>query len=147
VYISKSNLTHELVYASGIFGIHLLRRDQWELIWQLGFQSARQVDKLAAVGYRIGVTGCPMLEDCLSAYECRVSNAMDAGAATFFLGDVVSVSAELPGEVMTGDYFRTNMPPDRKQQYEARLLEAQAYLEPLAHHIDRRRWPGPSAPP
>ena len=147
VYISKSNVTHELVYASGVFGIHLLRRDQWELIWHLGFQSARQVDKLATLRYQPGQTGCPMLEDCFSAYECRVSNAMDAGAATFFLGDVVAVSTEQPGEVMTSDYFRTNMPLDRKQQYEARLLEAQSYLEPLARQIDRRRWPGPSAPP
>jgi flavin reductase (DIM6/NTAB) family NADH-FMN oxidoreductase RutF len=147
VYISKPNYTHDLIYASGIFAIHLLRTDQWDLIWQLGLQSGRQIDKLADLVYRTGETGCPLLQDCLGAYECRVVNAMDAGASTFFLGDVVSVVHGRPGDVMTSEYYRRHIPPDRKEQYEARLLEAQAYLEPLARTIERSTWPGPTVEP
>ncbi len=146
VYISKPNFTHDLVYASGVFGIHLLRNDQWNLIWHLGLQSARQVDKLSSIAHRLGETGCPLLEDCLTAYECRVINAMDAGAATFFLGDVVAVTSG-PGALMTSDYFRANIPQDRKKQYEDRLIEAQSYLEPLARTVERKHWPGPTMTP
>jgi flavin reductase (DIM6/NTAB) family NADH-FMN oxidoreductase RutF len=147
VYISKPNFTHDLVYASGVFGIHLLRTDQWDLIWHLGLQSARTIDKLATIAHRLGEAGCPLLEDCVTAYECRVINAMDAGAATFFLGDIVSSQSGRPGPVMTSDYYRANIPEDRKQQYEARLIEAQRYLEPLAHNVARKVWPGPTAQP
>ena len=144
VYISKPNYTHDLVYGSGVFGIHLLRTDQWDLIWHLGLQSGRDVDKLATVDHHIGETGCPLLEDCLTAFECRVANAMDAGAATFFLGDVVSVRNGPPGPVMTSDYYRQHIPADRKKQYEDRLIAAQGYLEPLARNVERKVWPGPT---
>jgi flavin reductase (DIM6/NTAB) family NADH-FMN oxidoreductase RutF len=142
IYISKTNFTHDLVYRGGVFGVHLLRRDQWELIWHLGLQSARDADKLGNIAYDVGGTGCPLLSDCITAWECNVINAMDAGAATFFLGDVVSTRSGSPGEVMTSDYFRANMPPERKKQYEDRLLAAQDYLEPLARNVERKAWPG-----
>ena len=142
IYISKTNYTHDMVYRGGVFGVHLLRSDQWDLIWHLGLQSARDADKLGSVAYNVGETGCPLLADCITAWECRVVNAMDAGAATFFLGDVVSTRSGPAGEVMTSDYFRANMPPERKKQYEDRLLAAQGYLEPLARNVERKVWPG-----
>jgi flavin reductase (DIM6/NTAB) family NADH-FMN oxidoreductase RutF len=142
IYISKTNFTHDMVYRGGVFGVHLLRRDQWDVIWHLGLQSAREADKLASIAHHVGQTGCPLLADCITAWECRVINAMDAGAATFFLGDVVSTRSGPAGEVMTSDYFRANMPPDRKMQYEARLLAAQGYLESLARNVERKVWPG-----
>jgi flavin reductase (DIM6/NTAB) family NADH-FMN oxidoreductase RutF len=142
IYISKKNFTHDMVYRGGVFGVHLLRRDQWDVIWHLGLQSAREADKLASIAHHVGQTGCPLLADCITAWECRVINAMDAGAATFFLGDVVSTRSGPAGEVMTSDYFRANMPPDRKMQYEARLLAAQGYLESLARNVERKVWPG-----
>ena len=90
LYVSKPNFSHDLVWNSGVFAVHLLRTDQWDLIWQLGLQSARDTtDKLADLALRTGETGCPLLVDCRAAFECRVINAMDAGASTFFLGDVV----------------------------------------------------------
>ncbi|MGH7459797.1 MAG: flavin reductase family protein [Longimicrobiales bacterium] len=147
LYISKPNFTHDLVYASGVFGIHLLRADQWDLIWHLGLQSARDVDKLAVLAWRAGETGCPLLDDCLTAYECRVINAMDAGAATFFLGDVVSVSQGRTGPVMTSEYFRANITEQRRHDYESRLLEAQSYLKAIATDVERKPWPGPVAAP
>ena len=148
VYISKTNFTHDIVYASGVFAIHLLRTDQWDLIWQLGLQSGREQDKLQGIALRPGQTGCPLLADCLTAYECRVVNAMDSGAATFFLGDVVSVEQGEAGPLMTSEYFRANISEERKNQYEARLQAAQIALEPLSRVLDPARvWRGPSVQP
>jgi flavin reductase (DIM6/NTAB) family NADH-FMN oxidoreductase RutF len=148
MYISKPNYTHDLIYRSGVFGLHLLRRDQWELIWRLGLQSGRDVDKLAGLRTHRGETGCPLLGDCAAWFECRVVNAMDAGAATFFLGDVVGFEVSVAAEVMTSDYFRQHMPPDKKLVYESRLAEAMEYLEPLARQVDvSRPWRGPATQP
>jgi flavin reductase (DIM6/NTAB) family NADH-FMN oxidoreductase RutF len=147
LYVSKINLTHDLIYASGVFGLHLLRNDQWDVIWTLGLESGRDRDKLSALDVRVGETGCPMLVDVRAAFECRVTNAMDAGAATFFLGDIVSVAEGPPAPVMTSDYFRANMDPEKKRIYEAKLDEAQRALEPLARQIALKPWPGPSVAP
>jgi len=148
MYISKPNHTHDLIYRSGVFGLHLLGRDQWNLIWHLGLQSGRDVDKLAVLETRTGETGCPLLVDCPAVFECRVVNAMDAGAATFFLADVVRFEAGPATAVMTSDYFRRHMPADKRLVYETRLAEAMEYLEPLARKLDPGRvWQGPSAQP
>ncbi|MGH7573719.1 MAG: flavin reductase family protein [Longimicrobiales bacterium] len=142
VYISKTNLTHDLVYGSGVLGIHLLRRDQWELIWRLGLYSGRDTDKLGGVDVRTGDTGCPMLVDVLAAFECRVVNAMDAGGSTFFLGDVVAAREGAAGDVMTSEYFRKHMSEERRRTYEAKLIEAQKALASMSH-VERKVWPGP----
>jgi flavin reductase (DIM6/NTAB) family NADH-FMN oxidoreductase RutF len=147
VYISKTNFSHDLVMRSGLLGIHLLRTDQWELIWHLGLQSGRDVDKLTSLETRTRETRCPLLVDCHAAFECRVVNAMDAGAATFFLADIVSATEGAAGDVMTSSHFRAHMPPDMKRVYESNLAHAQEYLEPLARQIDARGWDGPTEAP
>ena len=147
VYVSKTNFSHELVMRSGVFGVHLLRSDQWELIWRLGLKSGRDQDKLAGLELRTGETGCPLLADCLAAFECRVVNAMDTGAATFFLGDVISARDGRAGEVMTSSYFRTHMPADKQRIYESNLARAMEELEPLTRQVDARGWDGPNEGP
>lgn len=144
LYILKPHVTHELIMESGIFAVHLLRNDQFDVIWQLGLQSARDVpDKLQALELHTGETGCPLLVDCIASFECRVINAMDAGAATFFLGDVVKDHAGTEGEIMTSPWFREHMPADKKRVYESNLAHAMEYLEPLSRSIDAVGWKGP----
>lgn len=148
LYISKPNLTHDLIYTSGVFTLHLLRHDQFELIYHLGMQSGRDVDKLATLETSDGKTGCPILKDCIAGFECKVVNAMDTGAATFFLGDVINIHEGKPGPVMTSEYFREHLPEDRRTQYENNLRMAQQFLEGLTRQVDRTKvWPGPTATP
>jgi len=150
IYVSKPNFSHDLVYASGVFGIHILRDDQYDVIEQLGLRSGRDVaDKFDELDIRKGVTGCPMLDDCVVAFECRVVNAMDAGGSTFFLGEVVEMLQEEPDDtpIMTSGHFRSNAPADLKRAYEAGLAKAQELLEPLSRTISTRPWPGATAAP
>jgi flavin reductase (DIM6/NTAB) family NADH-FMN oxidoreductase RutF len=148
LYVSKPNESHELLYASGVFGVHLLRTDQWDVIDALGLHSMRDVaDKLGAFDVRRGLSGCPMLEDCMAAFECRVVNAMDAGGATFFLGDVIDMREEDPGDVMTSGHFRRHAPAELLARYESGLAYAQQILEPLSRTISLGTWPGATVGP
>lgn len=87
----KRNLTHDLVLASGSFGVHLLRDDQDELVYRLGLRSGHDGDKLGGLAISSGETGAPLLTDCLAWYECRLLNQMDGGDMTVFLGEVVAL--------------------------------------------------------
>jgi flavin reductase (DIM6/NTAB) family NADH-FMN oxidoreductase RutF len=148
LYVSKPNFSHDMVLASGVFGLHLLRDDQWNVIRTLGLQSMRDVpDKLASLGTRQGATGCPLLTDVRAAFECRIINTMDAGAATFVLADVVDMKEGDAGDVMTSEYFRTHMPADIRRDYEAGLAYAQQILEPLSRNISHKPWRGPTTQP
>ena len=57
IYISKINFTHDLIYRGGVFTLHLLRNDQWDVIYRLGFETGRDGDKLNAFELLEGKTG------------------------------------------------------------------------------------------
>jgi flavin reductase (DIM6/NTAB) family NADH-FMN oxidoreductase RutF len=140
LFVHKFNYTHELIEAGGAFALHLLRDDQWELVHQLGFASGRERDKLRELTYTESATGSPLLEDCYAAFDCKVANSMDAGASTFFLGDVIDVRRGTGERVMTAVHWRAHMPDAWRDQYQANLVRAQAYA---TAHATIRREPRP----
>ena len=144
VFIHKFNYSHGLIHDTGVFGLHLLRTDQFDLIHHLGFQSKRAVDKLATVPHRTGRLGVPVLEECFAHFECRVANAMDTGSSTCFLGDVEATGfggTSMPrGDVMTAAYFRAHLPKEWKPDYERLLKEAQSHAEPASRNISYGAW-------
>ena len=144
VYIHKFNYSHDLIFETGRFVLHLLRDDQFEPIHRLGFASGRARDKLADIPHRLGKLGVPVLEECYAYFECRVVNVMDTGSSTCFLGDVVEVgygaSSRPPGMVMTAAYFRENLPPAWRQEYEAHLAAAQRFAAERSRPIQPVIW-------
>ena len=147
IYVHKWHVSHELIWASGRFGAHLLNQNQFDLVHQLGFRSGRHIaDKLADIPHRIGESGVPVLEDCHAAFECRVINTMDAGPATLYLGEVVATHAGTSGELLTADYFRAHLPEAWREEFLKNYREAQERIRDLAAVKDVRRWGGPTAP-
>jgi flavin reductase (DIM6/NTAB) family NADH-FMN oxidoreductase RutF len=144
VYVHKFNFSHDLIFHTGRFVMHLLHTGQFDLIRRLGFQSGREHDKLAGVPHRRGKLGAPVLDECYAHFECRVANVMDTGSSTLFLGDVVEVgfgtAAEPTGEVMTAAYFRANMPAEWHQEYGALLQAAQQFAESRSRDIRAVTW-------
>ena len=141
VYIHKFNYSHNMIFESGRFGLHLLHTKQFDVVRRLGFVSGRDRDKLAGLPYHRGVLGVPVLDDCFASFECEVANVMDTGSSTLFLGDVVAVgSLEPRGELLTATYFRTNMPAEWRTEYEAKLKEAQEFAEARSREIKPVVW-------
>src|SRR5947199_8023207 len=128
VYIHKFNYSHDLIFETGRFVLHLLRDDQFELIHRLGFASGRTRDKLAGLPHRSGTLGLPVLDDCYAHFECRVANVMDTGSSTCFLGDVLDVgygsAGQAVGSVMPAPSPRAHMPPGRRGRCETMLRAA-----------------------
>ena len=131
VSIHKWHLSHEYIWRSGLFGLHLLHQDQFQLVHRLGFVSGRDRDKLAGLPQQRGTTGLPVLEDCYAAFELRVINTMDAGYATHFLGDVVASHPGRSGEgaILTAEHFRTHMPEAWREEWLANYQKAQEEIE------------------
>ena len=73
---------------------------------------------------------------------------MDTGSSTLFLGDVVAVgcgsaaSLEPQGELLTATYFRSRMPAEWRQEYEAKLEEAQQVSAEMSRTIKPVVWKG-----
>jgi flavin reductase (DIM6/NTAB) family NADH-FMN oxidoreductase RutF len=146
VYVHKFNFSHDLIFDTGRFVLHLLRDDQFELVHRLGFVSGRARDKLVDIPHRVGTLGVPVLDDCYAHFECRVANVMDTGSSTCFLGDVAATghgaAVAATGRVMTAAYFRANMPGAWRAEYEALLGTAQAFAAERSHELRPVTWPG-----
>ena len=146
VYVHKFNFSHDLIFDTGRFVLHLLHTEQFDLIHRLGFVSGRDRDKLAEIPHRRGALGAPVLDDCYAHFECRVANVMDTGSSTLFLGDVVEVgfgAAKAPrGDVMTAAHFRSNMPAEWRKEYEGLLAAAQRFAADTSRAITPVVWRG-----
>jgi len=149
VYIHKFNFSHDMIFETGRFGLHLLHTKQFDVVRRLGFFSGRDQDKLAGIPHHQGTTGVPVLDECFAHFECSVANVMDTGSSTLFLGDVVAVGSEPRGELLTATYFRSNMPAEWRIEYEAKLKDAQQVAEEMSRNIKPLVWkkgPGGHSP-
>jgi flavin reductase (DIM6/NTAB) family NADH-FMN oxidoreductase RutF len=142
VYVHQWHLSHEFIWKTGVFCLHLLRRDQFDLVHQLGFASGRDGDKMAQVPHSYGQIGVPVLQECYAAFECRVANTMDGGASTLFLAEVVKTHRGTGADILTADYFRANLPEPWREAFGRNYREAQERIAAAAA-IKVNPWPGP----
>ena len=142
VHVHKWHLSHDYIWRSGAFVLHLLHRGQFDLIHRLGFVSGRDQDKMTDLPFSYGESGAPVLRDCFAAFECRVVNTMDAGASTAFLGDVIATREGTGRDVMTAEHFRANLPPEWREEFLRNYRDAQERIAKMAT-IKDVRWPGP----
>ena len=140
IFIHKFNYTHDMVFETGRFGLHVLHTGQFDLVEQLGFVSGRDRDKLAGVPHRIGALGCPLLEDCWAWFECAVINAMDAGSSTWFLADVAEHGRGPGAEILTPEYLRSHLPAAWTEPYLRNLAAAQAWARERSRDIRALTW-------
>jgi flavin reductase (DIM6/NTAB) family NADH-FMN oxidoreductase RutF len=146
VYVHKFNYSHDMIYATGRFALHLLHTKQFDVVRRLGFFSGRDRDKLAEIPHHHGTLGLPILDECFAHFECSVANVMDTGSSTLFLGDVMAVGTgkaaglEPHGELLTATYFRSHMPAEWRKEYEAKLEEAQQVASDMSRNIQPVVW-------
>src|SRR5258705_13527934 len=141
VYVHKFNYSHDMIFETGRFCLHLLNTKQLDVVHRLGFFSGRDQDKLAGIPHHKGRTGVPVLDECFAHFECSVANVMDTGSSTLFLGDVIAVGdLKARGELLTATYFRANMPAEWRAEYEAKLKEAQQAGAEMSGHISQIVW-------
>ncbi|MFZ5651076.1 MAG: flavin reductase [Bacillota bacterium] len=117
--INKNNLTNEYIKSSGVLTICILGKNAHDMVKNFGFRSGRDADKFENVKYAAGVTGAPVLEDCIAYLECRVDQGLtvDAGTHTIFIAEVVEGGVKTDADPMTYAYYReTRNRSARKQE-------------------------------
>lgn len=132
VFIHKFNYSHDIIYETGTFVMHVLHSGQVELVQKLGFASGRDRDKLADVPHTTGRTGAPILADCFCWFECEVANVMDTGASTFFMGEIIDTGKGPGADVLLPPVLRANLPEGLLKEYADKLHEAQAFARKMS---------------
>ena len=111
ICINKSELTHEYIMHSGEFAMSILEESTpMTFIGIFGFKSGRDIDKLSRAAFKKGVTGCPIVtENSLAALEAKVSNQVDVGSHTLFIGDLVSAEILKEGKPLTYAFYHEHL--------------------------------------
>jgi flavin reductase (DIM6/NTAB) family NADH-FMN oxidoreductase RutF len=141
-YVHKFNYSHDTIFETGRMVLHVLHREQMEVVYSLGFRSRREHDKMAEIPYREGLHGLPILDDCYASFECDVVNVMDTGASTLFLGAVRRAHRGPGTALMTAEYLRSALPEARRKEYERNLKQAQEFATTMADQIKAVVWRG-----
>jgi len=107
VSINKNNLTHEFIRESRVLTASILSQDTpLSFIGRFGFKSGREIDKFDGINYKMGETRVPVVTDNTLAYlEARVTQELDAGTHTIFMGELVGADVIKEGEPMTYAYY------------------------------------------
>ena len=107
VSINRSNLTWEFIRESRVFAASVLcEATPMIFIGRFGFKTGRDIDKFDGVNYKIGETGTPVvLENAVAYLEARVSQELDVGTHTIFIGEVVNAEVISEGVCMTYEYY------------------------------------------
>ncbi len=90
VAIWDQNYSHELAQDCDHFIVQLLAEGQQEIARHFGRNSGRDMDKLAAHLTHPGLSGIPMLEDCLAYLECKVIFHKQFGDHMILVGEVIN---------------------------------------------------------
>jgi flavin reductase (DIM6/NTAB) family NADH-FMN oxidoreductase RutF len=113
VGLAKQHCTWGLVEAAGAFALHLLAEEQLDWVWRFGLLSGRDLDKLADMPARAGVTGAPIVTAAPASLECRVEARWDGGDRTVYLAEVLAGEVVRPGPFLTMKRLLQLAPPAR----------------------------------
>ena len=107
VSINKQNLTHEFIRASKVFSVSILCQDTpLSFIGNFGFKSGKTTNKLEGITYKTGKTGAPIITDHAVAYlEVNVTQEMDVGTHTIFIGGVIDADTLKEEECLTYAHY------------------------------------------
>jgi len=108
ISINKENYTHELIKLSRKFVISILSETTpMTFIGLFGFKSGRDVDKLKDTKTKTGTTKVPIVTENTVAYiEVELTNELDCGTHTIFVGNIVDGDVISNEEPMTYAYYQ-----------------------------------------
>ena len=85
VCVDKKAESYPCFEESKVFTVNILASDQEALSRRFAVSGG---EKFQGVAYRSGANGAPILEGSLAYIECRVTNTIDGGDHTIYLGEV-----------------------------------------------------------
>ncbi|MFC2039641.1 flavin reductase family protein [Chloroflexota bacterium] len=107
VSVNRDNLTWEYINESKVFSVTALcEAAPMEFIGRFGFHTGRVTDKFQGINYRIGTSGAPVvLDHAVAVFEAKVTNFVDVGTHTVFIGEVVNADIVSHETCMTYEHY------------------------------------------
>ncbi len=105
--LSKKNFSHDLVKEAGKFAISILDQEtDKEIFGRMGFASGKDKDKFENFTCGEDDNKNPYLNEALGVLSVKVTDMLDVGSHTLFVGEVVQAIALKEGTPLTYTYYK-----------------------------------------
>lgn len=97
VFVGYERATYDLIRKSGEFGLSYCSDRQAHLAHVAGNYSLREADKfeLADFGtFQSKYIGAPLIDNCISNFECKVTDELQVGDHAAFIGKVLTAYSD-----------------------------------------------------
>ena len=115
IAVNKANYTHDMVLETGKFTLSVLSEEaKFDLFQRFGFQSGRDVDKLADFQEHIARDGNGVVyvtRGTNAWISCQVVSTMDLGTHTLFVADVLDGGVLSQAPSATYSYYQSHIKP------------------------------------
>ena len=104
VAVECDAVTNQLIAISGLFTLSILHRDDRAVVRKFvrPAEDDRTTMTLSGIAYRDApTTGLPVLASAIGYLECRVTERLDLGSHTLYIGEIVDLDGSNEGEKMT----------------------------------------------
>jgi flavin reductase (DIM6/NTAB) family NADH-FMN oxidoreductase RutF len=103
VAVHPNRYSHQLIEEGGCFALHILSDGQTDFLAR--FKGPDVNHKFSGLNWATGLTGCPILSDCLAYFECELKTHYRPGNHTLFIGEVIRARSLKEGTPFTSmDY-------------------------------------------
>ena len=93
VGVKKDSSLHETVKKSNAFAVNVLSADQKQLAEDFFRPSKVEGNQVNGHPFKPGVNGSPILDEAYSYFECKVTDALEQGDHSVFVGEVVEAGS------------------------------------------------------
>jgi flavin reductase (DIM6/NTAB) family NADH-FMN oxidoreductase RutF len=98
VSLNRESRTYEIVAQSGVFGVTILSDQQQEISERFAGRIPDEADRFQGLETFTLFSGSPFLEGGLAFIDCRVTQSVDFGGNTLFLGEVLGIGNTFDGK-------------------------------------------------
>jgi flavin reductase (DIM6/NTAB) family NADH-FMN oxidoreductase RutF len=90
--VDKSAVTHRLISDGGCFTVNLWDSDDTRVFVKFSKPATDENGMLNGRAVRAATTGAPVFEEAIAWLDCEVRQAVDLGAHTLFIGELVDAA-------------------------------------------------------
>ena len=103
VGVRKNRYTHKMIEETGVFALHILAKEDINLVSR--FKGPDPKEKFKGLKWKTKTTGAPILEQPLAYMDCKLSDSVNTGDHTLFIGQIIEAGTLKQGVPVTSlDY-------------------------------------------
>ena len=114
VSVQEGNLTRQMIQKTGEFNVSVLTKDvPFETIRHFGMQTGREVEKFENFpGVKRSHNGiCYLTENTNAVFSCKVTETVELGSHTMFIGEVIASKVLGDQESCTYAHYHKEIKP------------------------------------